>query len=238
MCQTHGGALLALPLTNSASGQLISCLQASVPTWKNEIIIVLTTYVYFEDKEGELNKRIPPSDWCRINVQFMWAFRRSTAMEILFCVVDQVLQAKHQMQPVTYTNTMLLSSWQQQRELEAGSCYVKYHDIKREPVGVPSIKAECLTTVMAHCSTSVTGLSWLPFFFAFVLLNPVIPVCFANRVPSPARLWNKMLSNFTPAVHTSVSTCQYKWGLLWFGESPSLVSTAFWFLLPPCSWTS
>ena len=81
---------------------------------------------------------------------------------------------------------MLLSSWQQQRELEAGSCYVKYHDIKREPVGVPSIKAECLTTVMAHCSTSVTGLSWLPFFFAFDLLNPVIPVCFANRVPSPA----------------------------------------------------
>lgn len=141
--------------------------------------------------------------------------------------------------PVTKGTWLVVKSlWQQQRDLEAGSCYVKYPDIKREPVGVPSIKAEYLTKVMAHCSTSVTGLSWLPFFFAFDLLNPVIPVCFANRVPSPARLWNKMLSNFTPAVHTSVSTCQYKWGLLWFGDSPSLVSTAFWFLLPPCSWTS
>lgn len=103
-------------------------------------------------------------------------------------------------------------------------CYLKYHDIKREPMGVPSIKAECLTKVMAHCSTSVAELSWFHFFFAFNLLNPVIPVCFANRVPSPAKLWNKMLSKFTPAVHTSVSTCQYKWGLLWFGDSSSLIS--------------
>lgn len=39
---TYLAASLALPLTNSARGQMTACLQAAIPTCKTEIIVVPT----------------------------------------------------------------------------------------------------------------------------------------------------------------------------------------------------
>lgn len=64
------------------------------------------------------------------------------------------------MQSVTCTNMLCNYNPDDTEGTQAaGSCYLECLYVKGEPVGVPPIKAESLTKVMAHCNTSVAGLS-------------------------------------------------------------------------------